>query len=317
MINKLLQWFLNPPDTAPRATILLRLMAGGVFLWEGILKFVYPNQGVGRFTKIGIPAPQIMASFVGGLEIIGGILLLLGLLTRLIAVPFIMEMLVAMASTKISLFFGTSPLPPPPSPPLFGFWAVLHEIRSEYAQLLTVLFLLIAGSGAWSVDALLARKRKRGDRQLVNGTTSAYRGDTNMKVIYYTKVLWFLAVISAVSLLSSKEATAEPHNFQGSEAPREVKSLQNSTKDQPQYASIGIDNFTFKPDTIMIKAGSTVTWENHDDAPHAIRSVDKKEQYTSEALDTDEKFSHSFSKPGTYEYYCALHPHMRGKIIVQ
>ena len=78
-------------------------MAGGVFLWEGILKFVYTNQGVGRFTKIGIPFPHATAAFVGGLEILGGVLLLSGFLTRLIAVPFVIEMLVAIASTKIVL----------------------------------------------------------------------------------------------------------------------------------------------------------------------------------------------------------------------
>src|SRR5262249_31636334 len=131
-INKLWQWLLNPPDHAPSATILLRLMAGGVFLWEGILKFVYTNQGVGRFTKLGFPAPQATATFDGVLEIVGGILLIAGLLTRLIAVPFIIEMLVAMLSTKIPLYLGTSPLPLPPVPPQVGFWAVLHEIRSEY-----------------------------------------------------------------------------------------------------------------------------------------------------------------------------------------
>jgi uncharacterized membrane protein YphA (DoxX/SURF4 family) len=68
-------------------------------------------------------------------------------------------MIVAVLMTKITLFLGTSPLPPPPSPPLSGFWAVLHEVRSEYAQLLTVLFLFIAGPGRWSLDALLARRR--------------------------------------------------------------------------------------------------------------------------------------------------------------
>jgi uncharacterized membrane protein YphA (DoxX/SURF4 family) len=135
-------------------------MAGGVFLWEGILKFVYKNQGVGRFTKIGIPAPHATAVFVALLEIVGGVLLLTGLLTRLIAVPFVIEMLVAMASTKIALFLGTSPLPLPPAPPTVGIWAVLHEIRSEYAQMMSVLFLGIVGPGPWSLDALLARKRR-------------------------------------------------------------------------------------------------------------------------------------------------------------
>jgi len=134
-------------------------MAGAVFLWEGILKFVYTNQGVGRFTKLGFPAPHFTATADGWLEIIGGILLLTGLLTRLIAIPFIVEMIVAMLSTKIPLYLGTSPLPLPPVPPQVGLWAVLHEIRSEYAQLMTCAFLLLAGPGRWSLDAWLAQKR--------------------------------------------------------------------------------------------------------------------------------------------------------------
>jgi putative oxidoreductase len=160
-MNKMWHWFLYPPDNAPTATVLLRLMAGGVFLWEGLLKFVFANQGVGRFTKLGIPAPEVMANFVGMLEIVGGILLIAGLLTRVIAVPFIIEMLVAMLSTKISLYLGTSPLPLPPVPPQIGLWAVLHEIRSEYAQIMVTIFLLIAGPGRWSLDALLARREKK------------------------------------------------------------------------------------------------------------------------------------------------------------
>ena len=163
-IQKLWQWLNNPPDNAPVATILLRVMAGGVFLWEGILKFVYMNQGVGRFTKLGFPFPGATATFAGVLEIVGGILLITGLLTRLIAVPFIIEMLVAMLSTKISLYLGTSPLPLPPVPPQIGVWAVLHEIRSEYAQLITTTFLLIAGPGRWSLDALRARTRQESRR---------------------------------------------------------------------------------------------------------------------------------------------------------
>lgn len=158
-MNRLVQWLLHPPTGGQAAILLLRLMAGGVFLWEGVLKFVYPNQGVGRFTKIGIPAPDIMATFVGGLEIVGGILLILGLLTRLIAIPFIIEMLVAILSTKIAILLGTSPLPLPPVAPQTGFWAVLHEVRSEYAQLATVGFLLIVGPGMLSLDALLARRK--------------------------------------------------------------------------------------------------------------------------------------------------------------
>jgi len=160
-MKPILSWLTHPPTDGPGSSIILRMMAGGVFLWEGILKFVYVNQGVGRFTKLGIPLPHFTADFVAWLEIVGGLLLLSGLLTRLISVPFIVEMVVAILSTKISLYLGTSPLPLPPSPPQVGAWAVLHEIRSEYAQLLTVMYLLINGPGRWSLDAVLRGTKRR------------------------------------------------------------------------------------------------------------------------------------------------------------
>jgi putative oxidoreductase len=159
MLRKTFDWLMNPPQSAPRSTILIRLMAGGVFFWEGILKFVYVNQGIGRFTKIGLPAPGPTAHFVAVLEIVGGLLVMSGFLTRLITVPFVIEMIVAILSTKVALFLGTSPLPLPPAPPQIGIWAVLHEIRSEYAQIMCALFLLVAGPGPWSIDGLLARRR--------------------------------------------------------------------------------------------------------------------------------------------------------------
>lgn len=158
-MNKFANWLLHPPVDGPRSILLLRLMAGAVFFWEGIMKFVFANQGVGRFTKLGFPMPHFTATADGCFEIVGGLLLLTGLLTRLVALPFIIEMIVAIASTKIPLYLGTSPLPLPPVPPQIGFWAVLHEVRSEYAQLMTCAFLSIAGPGRWSLDALLARRR--------------------------------------------------------------------------------------------------------------------------------------------------------------
>jgi len=160
-MRKVFDWLVHPPTSGPPATLLLRLMAGSVFLWEGVLKFAYANQGVGRFTKLGFPFPHATAGFVGGLEIVGGLCLLAGLGTRLVAVPFVVEMIVAMLSTKIAIYYGTSPLPKPPSPPFTGGWAVLHEVRSEWAQLLTVGFLLLDGPGPLSLDARLGRMRAR------------------------------------------------------------------------------------------------------------------------------------------------------------
>ena len=155
MIQRASTWVLHPPMAGPRATIVIRTMAGAVFFWEGILKFVYANQGVGRFTKLGMPMPETLAPAIAVLEIVGGLALVAGFLTRPFALLFIGEMIVAILSTKISMYLGTSPLPLPPVPPQVGIWAVLHEVRSEYAQIMSCIFLLITGPGPWSLDASL------------------------------------------------------------------------------------------------------------------------------------------------------------------
>ena len=159
-MKKIINWFIDPPVTGQSSILILRLMAGGVFLWEGILKFVYVNQGLGRFTKLGFPMPELTANFIATTEIIGGLFLLFGIFTRFTAFWFIVEMIVAILSTKISLYLGTSPLPLPPVPPKIGLWAVLHEIRSDYAQLMICLFLLMEGAGSKSLDALLKKSRE-------------------------------------------------------------------------------------------------------------------------------------------------------------
>lgn len=133
--------------TAPDSVLLIRFAAGAVFLSEGIQKFLYPDAlGVGRFLKIGIPAPEFMAPFDGVFEIGCGLLLLFGFLTRLAAIPLIIDMLVAIATTKIPILMKS------------GFWAMAHEARTDYAMLLCCLFLLIEGAGGCSVDARLAAK---------------------------------------------------------------------------------------------------------------------------------------------------------------
>ena len=170
MIQRVWGRVLHPPMSGPRATMVIRMMAGGVFFWEGILKFVYVNQGVGRFTKLGMPMPETLAPAIAVLEIMGGLALIAGFLTRPFALLFIGEMIVAILSTKISMYLGTSPLPLPPVPPQVGIWAVLHEVRSEYAQIMSSIFLLISGPGPWSLDAsLLSGEEAKRDR-LVEAT---------------------------------------------------------------------------------------------------------------------------------------------------
>ncbi len=79
-------------------------------------------------------------------------------------------------------------------------------------------------------------------------------------------------------------------------------------------AKVGIDNFAFTPAELIVKPGATVTFENHDDIPHLVVAVDGK--YRSKALDTNDRFSITFDKPGEYNYFCGLHPQMKGKIVV-
>ena len=93
--------------------------------------------------------------------------------------------------------------------------------------------------------------------------------------------------------------------------------LAASPVDQPASGNIvKIDNFSFGPATITVPAGTTVTWTNNDDVPHVVTSDDNK-MFKSKALDTDDRFSFTFTKPGTYNYYCAIHPKMTAKIVVE
>ena len=138
--------------SAPAATLLVRLVVGGVFLSEGVQKFLFPVAlGVGRFSKIGIPIPAFSAPFVGVIEILCGLLLLLGLVTRPATVPLIIDMLVAITTTKIPIFVRS------------GFWMMAHEARTDYSMILGAVFLLIVGSGSISVDFWLNRKVLRTD----------------------------------------------------------------------------------------------------------------------------------------------------------
>lgn len=82
-------------------------------------------------------------------------------------------------------------------------------------------------------------------------------------------------------------------------------------------ATVHIDNFSFSPALITVVAGTTITWDNRDDIPHTVTEASSPPQFRSPAMDTDGKFSHEFTAPGTYHYFCSLHPHMLGTVVVQ
>jgi putative oxidoreductase len=152
----MLQRFLRTRNT--RSIVLIRLLVGWVFLLEGVLKFVLPDElGAGRFATIGIPAPQVMGPFVGIVEILGGSLISVGLFTRIAAIPLLIDISVAIVSTKVPIWIGSGywhfALPKLKH---YGFFGMLHEARTDFSMLLGLIFLLIVGAGAWSLDYRLA-----------------------------------------------------------------------------------------------------------------------------------------------------------------
>jgi len=137
MLKKLLH-----ADNA-KATMLIRLMVGLVFLSEGIQKFLLPAlRGAGRFESIGLPSPEFLGYFVGTFEIICGVMILFGLFTRFASIPLVIIMLVAISTTKVEILAEK------------GLWQMLHASRTDWAMLLGSIFLLIRGSGYWSLDKL-------------------------------------------------------------------------------------------------------------------------------------------------------------------
>lgn len=138
----------DAPNRVGKAILLIRFLVGWVFLSEGIQKFLFPQTlGVGRFVKIGIPWPQVLAPFVGVVEIVCGTLLLVGLLTKLAAIPLLIVICVALYSTKI-VTLGKN-----------GIWSTLHEARTDVSMLLGLIFLLLVGGGSWSLDERLSARK--------------------------------------------------------------------------------------------------------------------------------------------------------------
>lgn len=131
----------QPPNLTEKSILLIRILVGWVFVSEGIQKFLFPAAlGLGRFTKIGIPYPQVTAPLVGVIEIACGALVLLGLLTRWATLPLLAVIAVAILTTKFPMIAKT------------GWWSMLHEARTDFSMVFGLVFLLLAGPGSISFD---------------------------------------------------------------------------------------------------------------------------------------------------------------------
>jgi len=139
------------PAWNSRAVFFIRLAVGLVFSTQGMLKYLDPNMGVNRFARIGFSHPAFTAHFVGAFEMVCGILVLLGMLTRIAAIPLLVVISTAIATTKI----------PELSRPGQGFWFMVSDARTDFSMLMSLLFLLAAGAGRWSVDWLLSSRSGR------------------------------------------------------------------------------------------------------------------------------------------------------------
>jgi len=141
-MTKLSRFFFQPA-AGPPSLFLIRLPVGLIFLTQGILKFIDPNMGVVRFTRIGFPHPYFTAHFVGSFEIICGGLVLLGLWTRAASVPLLIIIATAIATTKIPELFRANQ----------GLWYMVSDARTDFAMFCSLLFLILQGGGAWALDA--------------------------------------------------------------------------------------------------------------------------------------------------------------------
>ena len=146
-MNSILRYIFRP-SPGPASLWLIRMPVGLIFFTQGFLKYIDPNMGVVRFTRIGFPQPYFTAHFVGTFEIVCGLLVLVGLWTRAAAIPLLIVIATAICTTKIPELFRAHQ----------GFWYMVSDGRTDFAMLCSLLFLISMGGGAWSLDALGRRK---------------------------------------------------------------------------------------------------------------------------------------------------------------
>ena len=145
-MRTILQFLLSSTE-GPRSILLIRIAVGLIFSTQGILKYIDPNMGVVRFTRIGFPHPYFTAHFVATFEVLCGLLLLLGLWTRLVSIPLLIVIATAIATTKVPELFRANQ----------GFWYMVSDARTDFAMFCCLIFLISLGGGNWSLDTTLAR----------------------------------------------------------------------------------------------------------------------------------------------------------------
>lgn len=141
-MSKLVRFFVAGPETPSRAILLVRIAVGLIFSTQGLLKYTDPKMGVERFAKIGFPHPSFTAYLVGGFEMVCGVLVLVGLFTRLAAVPLLAVISTAIATTKIPELFR----------PNQGFWFMVSDARTDFAMFCCLIFVIATGGGILALD---------------------------------------------------------------------------------------------------------------------------------------------------------------------
>lgn len=264
-------------STAPAATLLLRTVVGAVFLLEGILKFLNPQElGVGRFMKIGIPFASFFAPFDGVFEIGCGILLMLGLMTRLGAIPMIINMIVAITSTKIPMLFQE------------GFWKGAHEARLDFSMLLGCIFLLLVGAGPLSLDHIFLR-RHRMLKKTVGAVALAglliLAGGTTSQV-------W--AQTATEKATAPSTANAEPSSVK-------------------QTVEVRLTEYRIEM-PVQLRAGRTLFKVTN--AGRMFHSLEIEGSRIEKEIESGVDAGHTSTleldlKPGAYEVYCPVHGHKK------
>jgi|GEM_PF-310223 len=283
-------------STAPPATVLLRSIVGGVFLLEGILKFLNPQElGVGRFIKLGIPFPAFFAPFDGVFEIGCGILLVLGLMTRLAAIPMIINMIVAITSSKIPLLIQQ------------GFWKAAHEARLDFSMLLGCIFLQLVGAGPLSLDSFLVTRSRH--RPSVSQDPSRGAPMLN-KSIMTLMVAGLLSLCAPGRSLACESASQDRVQPALGAAPTHSM---GSASGVEQTVEVRLTEFKIEM-PLQLRAGRTLFKVSNVGGMFHRFEVEGVgiEEEIEPGLDTGQTKTLELDlKPGIYEVYCPVHGHKK------